>query len=163
MSEDKTGSHGHEGRKATFEKTAGEPTRGLCRDKHEVLIDEPEWIPRMGGEDAHPSPVDYMMTALAACQVSVLSQCLSKARIDDYNIKAEATIDDAGEDDVDENMPDHTANRIRHIDIQLHLEVPAEHEKRASRCLEVYDTGCIVGQSYKAGIDYEPTTHLSTK
>jgi len=163
MSEEKPGSHGHEGRKATFEKKADEPTRGLCRDKHEVLVDEPEWIPRMGGEDAHPSPVDYMMTALTSCQVSVLAPCLSKSRVDDYHITAEATIDDAGEDAVDEKMPDHTANRIRHIDIQIELEVPEEYESRAARCLEVYDTGCIVGQSYRAGIGYEPTTHLTTK
>ena len=157
---DKPGTHGHEGRKAVFEKTAGEATRGVCRDKHEVLVDEPEWIPRVGGKDEHPSPVDYMMTALASCQVSVLAQCFSKARIEDYHITAETTIDEAGEDAVAEEMPGHTANRIRHIDIQLTAEVPTEYESQAERCLEVYDSGCIVGQSYRAGVDYTPTTHL---
>lgn len=162
MSDEKPGSHGHEGRKAKFEKVPGEPTRGVCRDKHEVFSDEPEWIPRLDGKDEYPSPVDYMLTALTACQVSVLAQALAKSRIDDYHIEAEATIVDAGEEEVDEDMPDHTANRIRDIDIQIDLEVPEEHEKRAARCLDVYDTGCIVGQSYRAGIDYEPTTQLTT-
>lgn len=163
MSGQKPGEHGHEGRSATFEKRAGEPTRGVCRDKHEVFVDEPEWIPRMGGQDEYPSPVDHLMTALTACQVSVLAQCLSKARIDDYHIEAETTITDAGEDEVAEEVPEHTANRIRHIDIDLWVEVPESHEHRAAPCLDVYDTGCIVGQSYKAGIQYTPTTHLATR
>lgn len=162
MAQDKPGDHGHQGRKAVFEKKAGKPTRGVCRDKHEVFVDEPEWIPRMDGKDEHPSPVDYMMTALTACQVSVLAQCFGKSRIEDYHITAETTITEAGEDDVDEAMPEHTANRIRHMDVEITVEVPEEYESRASRCLEVYDTGCIVGQSYKAGVQYTPSTNLVT-
>jgi hypothetical protein len=37
------------------------------------------------------------------------------------------------------------------------------YEDRAQRCLDVYDTGCIVGQSLRAGIDYTPETSLETK
>jgi organic hydroperoxide reductase OsmC/OhrA len=52
----------------------------------------------------------------------------------------------------------HHAGRISHISVDLTLEVPGEYESRARRCLDVYDTGCVVGQSYRQGIEYTPST-----
>jgi len=160
MAKQKPGTHGHEGRKAVFQKSAGTPTQGICREKHEVFIDEPEWL-RASEGDEHPSPVDYMMTALTSCQISVLAQCFAKSRVEEYDLEAEATISDAGEGDVADEMPEHTANRIRHVNIDIEVTVPEEYESQAQRCLDVYDSGCIVGQSFKNGIDYTPTTSLS--
>jgi len=149
--------HGH------FEMTSSRPykTIGILhakgRSSHEIVFDEPE--PR--GHDEHPSPVMYFLGSLAACQMAVLASALKKARVDDYHITVEAA-SDRGWGEVADEMPEGTAQRIDHIDIDLTLEVPEEHEARAQRCLEVYDTGCIVGQSLKAGVDYTPRTTLET-
>lgn len=161
MAQQKPGEHGVEGRNATFHKKAGEPTHGRCRDKHDVLIDEPEWSEF--GEDRAPSPVDYLMTAVTSCQVSVLSQSFDKAGIEDYEIDLDATISEVGSESVPDEMPEHTANRIQHIDIDIDVTVPDKYEETAQQCLDVYDQGCIVGQSFRSGIDYTPHTSLGTK
>jgi uncharacterized OsmC-like protein len=130
-------------------------TRALVREKHEVLIDESTELP-FGGDDAHPSAVDLLLTSLTACQVSVLQQCLEKARIEDYHLEAEATVDNAHHETIPDEMPENTARRVEHIVVHLAVTVPDAYESRASRCVEVYDQGCIVGQSFKGGISYTP-------
>lgn len=151
-----------EPRTAQFQKTPGEPLRGVVRDRHEILFDEPEDNEYGDGHDEHPSPVDYMFASLVGCQLSVLSQCLEKARVEGFEITAEARIqpDAMGTDRVPEEMPSHTAKRVRHIEIEITVAVPEAYEPRARRCLEVYDDGCIVGQSFQAGIEYTPETRI---
>ena len=153
-------SHPLEGRSGRFVSSATEPTRGVVRDKHEVHFDEPTFLPVADGNDENPSPVDYLLSSLAGCQVSVLDQCLKKSRVEDYHIEAEATITSAGRGEIPDEMPSNTASRIMDFDIDITLTVPEEHRGRAERCLEVYDIGCIVGQSLRAGIDYTPTTTI---
>lgn len=142
-----------------LEKSGAEPFyEGFARGQHTILGDERDKSPPVGsGEDKHPTPVDYLLWSLAACQAAVLSQCLSKARVEDFTITVEADIKRAGSETVPEEMPSHTQKRVEEIDIDLTLKVPEEVESRASRCLEVYDQGCIVGQSLLAGIEYEPS------
>lgn len=135
--------------------------RGVIRDKHEVFVDEPEWLPHGAGQDAHPSPMDYMNFALTACQVSVLSQCLEKSRVEEFEIDAQGKIDDVIREDVPDEMPENTRTRVNHVTVEIEVEVPEEYENRARRCLEVYDQGCIVGQSYKAGVPYDPETKVT--
>lgn len=123
------------------------------RGKHRVFSDEPEWT-AMPGEDEHPSPGDYLLLSLAACQVSVLDQCLKKNDVDRYEIVCEAEIDRWGMDDsVAEEMPETTGLRIEHVIVEIVLRTTEAYRDRASRCLEVYDEGCVVGQSI--GIDYD--------
>ena len=150
-------SHPLEGRSGHFVSTATEPTRGVVRDRHEVLFDEPTFLPVADGDDEHPSPVDYLLSSLAGCQVSVLDQCLKKARVEEYRIEADATITGAGRGDIPEEMPSNTASRIFSFDVDVTLTVPAAFESRARRCAEVYDVGCIVGQSLREGVEYTPT------
>jgi uncharacterized OsmC-like protein len=136
---------------------------GLIRDKHELRVDEPEWLGEPGaGEDAYPAPVDYMVFGLVACQLEVLDQALRKARIKDFEIEATATVDRVGEDQPAEEMLAHHAGRISHIAVDLSLSVPEEYES-AQRCLDAYDTGCVVGQSFRAGVEYTPSTTLEVK
>lgn len=132
-----------------------------ARGKFDLFADEPDWLPHGAGQDAHPAPMDYMTVALTACQVSVLSQCLAKARVEDFTITAEGAIDSIRKEDVPEEMPGNTRTRVDHMSVDIDVEVPAEYEHRSKRCLEVYDQGCIVGQSYKAGIPYSPTTNVT--
>lgn len=137
---------------------------GTVRGKHDLYADEPTWLEEPGaGNDTHPAPADYLVFGLAACQVEVLDQALRKARIEDYQITVEAEVDRVGEDEPADEMLAHHAGRISHIDVELTLSVPEEFEGRASRCLDVYDTGCVVGQSYRQGIEYTPTTSLETR
>lgn len=134
---------------------------GMVRGKHELYADEPEWLEEPGaGDDSHPAPVDYLVFGLASCQVEILDQAMKKARIEEYHITAEAEVDRVGEDEPADEMLAHHAGRISHITIDLTLEVPEEFESRAQRCLGVYDTGCVVGQSLRKGIEYTPHTSL---
>lgn len=137
---------------------------GSVRDVHELRADEPEWLEEPGaGDDEYPAPVDYVVFGLVSCQVEVLDQALRKARIEDYEIEAEAQVDRVGDDEPADEMLAHHAGRISHIDVDLTLHVPEQDAERAERCLDVYDTGCVVGQSYRRGIDYTPTTTLETR
>jgi len=151
-----------EDRTAHLRKESDDYIRGVLRDKHDIFFDEPEDLPVGAGDDEYPSPVDYLLASLVGCQVSVLNQCLHKSRIEDFTIEADARIppEAVGVDTTAEEMPNHTANRIEHVEISLTVQVPEEYAKRAERCLEVYDEGCIVGRSFKAGINYTPTTSL---
>jgi len=135
---------------------------GTVRGKHQVLVDERDRGPPVGsGQDLHPTPVDYMLSSLVACQVAVLTQCLAKSRVEEFAIEATAEVGRSGTGDVPDEMPENTATRIEHVEVRLELTVPPAFESRASRCLEVYDRGCIVGQSFSAGIDYDSETSLS--
>lgn len=134
---------------------------GLIRGTHELRVDEPEWLePPGAGNDAYPAPVDYMVFGLVACQLEVLFQALEKARVEDFEIEASAEVTEVGEDQPAEEMLAHHAGRISHIDVDLTLKVPERFEDRAQRCLDVYDTGCVVGQSFRAGVDYTPRATL---
>lgn len=134
----------------------------VVRGEHEIRIDEPEWLPMGVGDDEHPAPVDHLVVALVSCQVEVLDQALKRARVDEYDIEAAAEIDDLGMGEPPEGMPANTGQLIEHIDVELTVETAAEYEGRVQRCLDVYDGGCIVGRSYRAGIDYTPRTEVRT-
>lgn len=145
---------------AHFEKSADEVTQGTIRDLFDIKSDEPGWLP--AGDDLHPCPGDFLLTALTTCQVSVLAQCLEKSRVEEYHIEADSAIANKRMDEIPEEMPENTGNRWEHVDVELTLEVPPEYEAQAERCAEVYDNGCVVGQSYRSGIDYTPTVTIET-
>jgi len=137
-----------------------EYARAMLRGKHEVLIDEPPNMEVGAGNDDYPSPVDHLVLSLAACQVSVLSQALERARVEEFDITCDYELDEVGQDDVGDETHASKSVRVRHIAIDITLEVPEEYESRAQRCLDVYDVGCIVGQSLRAGVEYTPETEL---
>ena len=103
-----------------------------------------------------------MVASLVGCQISVLDQCLHRGGIEEFTIEANARIpsDSVRNDETATEMPAHTATRIEHIEIDLTARVDPADASRAERCLEVYDQGCIVGQSFTEGISYTPTTSL---
>jgi len=144
--------------------TAGhdEPyTEATVRRKHTLHSDEPEWLPAGAGDDAHPAPVDYLLTSLASCQVSVLQQCLEANGVAQYAIECGAELDEWGTDDVPAELPANTAYRTEHITVRMDLRTTEAHRDEADRCLTTYDEGCIVGQSLAGGIDYTPVATLS--
>lgn len=133
------------------------------RGKHTLLSDEPEWLPgELAGDDDHPAPVDFLVMSLAACQASVLHQCLERNGVEEYRIDCDAVLDEYYKDgDHPEEMPPHTALRIGHITVTMVLTTTPEYADTADRCLITYDDGCIVGQSLSGGIDYTPLTALN--
>lgn len=137
------------------------PVDGSVRD-HTFGVDDSETLP-YGGEDLAPSAVDYMVAGLAGCQLAVLSQCFRKARINDFEIELAAIPDSWWREEIPEDLPENQVKRIEHIHVDVDVTVPEEYEERAQRCLDVYDQGCIVGQSFRAGIEYTPKTSLSVK
>ncbi|WP_255152295.1 OsmC family protein [Halorarius halobius] len=132
------------------------------REKHTLVSDEPAWLPGVhGGNDDHPAPVDFLVMSLAACQASVLNQCLERNGVEEYRIDCEAVLDEYDRDeDHPEEMPPHTALRVEHITVTMALTTTPEYADAADRCLTTYDEGCIVGQSLAGGIDYTPLTAL---
>lgn len=148
---------------ATLEAGTDDPyTSGRIRDEHEVRYDEPEFLEYGAGNDDFAGPVDNMIASLAACQVSVLKQCFEKARIEDFHIEADVYNNEVDRETIPEEMPSNTAQRIRHLTVDIRLDVPEEDEARARRCAEVYDAGCIVGQSFRVGIEYTPAVEIES-
>lgn len=145
-----------------LQHAAGErPVEGTIRD-HTVLVDDSKTL-EYGGEDLAPSAVDYMVLGLLGCQLSALSQCLRKARIEEYEIDARADLGGWWREDVPEDLPENLVKRVEELEVTLDVTVPGEYEARAQRCLDVYDQGCIVGQSFRAGMEYTPETSLSVR
>lgn len=127
-----------------------ETASARVRDKHDLELDEPPWIPF--GNDTAPCPVDYLVVATAGCQLEVLKQCLEKARVEEYEIQivAERKREHAGE--APEPFPEHTSLRIPEIELELEVETTPEYESRVERCVDVCEEACIVSQSLEAGI-----------
>jgi len=150
---------------ATVTKEPGDEFKhGVLRDKHEILSDEPSWLPVGAGQDAHPVPVDLLMGSLAMCQVSVLDQCLEANGVTDYEIHCEAELDEFSRDaDHPDEMPRHTALRIDHVTLDITVTTTPEFAGQTETCLDVYDEGCIVGQSLAGGIDYTPVTSVELR
>lgn len=135
---------------------------GQIREKHTLRADEPPWLAdEAAGDDSYPAPVDYLMFGLVSCQVEVMDQALKNAGVEDYDIEAQAEIDEMEQGEVADSMYDHTAARVRHIDIDLTVTVPPEQETAARQCLDVYDSGCVVGQSFRTGIEYTATKDIT--
>lgn len=121
------------------------------RDKHELELDEPWWVPV--GNDEAPCPADYLLMATGGCQVEVLKQCLEKARVDTYEIRlhAERERDTSGE--TPEAYPEHTGMRFPRLTFKLEVETTSEFENRVKRCLDVCEDACIVSRSVEDGIE----------
>lgn len=123
---------------------------------HGLYIDEPEHLShsfKKGGRGEAPSAVGYLLTAAMGCQVNSLEQMLHKARVTEYDIDAECTGFTYIEDDV---------KRMQRIDLAIELTVAPDDESRGERCLDVYEKGCVVGETLKRGIDLRIEKSLVT-
>lgn len=138
-----------------------ETAKARVRDKHDLELDEPPWVPF--GNDTAPCPVDYLVVAAAGCQLEVLKQCLEKARVEEYDIRivAERKREHVGE--APEPFPEHTSLRIPELVMDLTVETTPEYESRVERCVDVCEEACIVTQSLDAGITTSITKTLDVE
>lgn len=135
---------------------------GTARDAHDLVSDEPDWLPVGAGNDDHPAPVDYLLSSLAFCQASVLQQTLEANDVETYEINCEATLEEYGmRDDHPEELPHHTAGLVEHVDVSVELTTVAEFRETAEACLARFDEGCIVGNSLAAGVEHTTDAELT--
>lgn len=134
----------------------------VVRDRFELALDEPPWVPV--GEDSAPCPGDYLLVAVAGCQVEVLKQALEKARVEEYDVHlhVERERDESGVGDAPEPFPAHTGLRYAGLSMELTVETTPEFEARVQRCLDACEDACIVGRSVEAGIDMSLERELRT-
>ena len=132
-------------------RSGEEGTSARVRDRHDLAIDEPDWVPI--GDDTAPCPVDYLCVAAAGCQVEVLKQGLEKARVEEYEIRVDFERHTVDPDDAPDAMPGHLSILVEGIDLELTVETTAEYEDRARRVVDVCDDVCIVSRSIQSGVD----------
>lgn len=148
----------HEGFDAVLTATNGEAPKGVFRGIHELRFDEPEYIDV--GEDEHPCPHDYLLATVGGCQLETLKQCLEKASVDEYNIEMEVE-SEKGKVEIVDDMPNTADIRITDIRSDITLEVAAEDEARANRCLDIFEAHCPISQSVEAGISLHTTSDFT--
>lgn len=135
-----------EGPNATM-KASEDRTNYIQVRGHELYTDEPADLShsfKKGGRGEAPSAFDYLLSAVMGCQVNTLEQMLHKARVEEYDVDAECTGFTVTEDDI---------KRVQRIDLSITLVVPEADESRAQRCLDVYEKGCVIGETVKRGVD----------
>lgn len=124
--------------------------RTLNREYNQTMhTDEPPDLGhsfKKGGRGEAPSAFDYLIAAGMGCQINTLEQMLHKARITEYEIEGECT----GFTVQKENI-----KRIQKLELEITLAVPEAKESQARRCLDVYEQGCVVGETLKRGLDFD--------
>lgn len=121
---------------------------------HTMHTDEPPDLGhsfKKGGRGEAPSAFDYLIAAGMGCQVNTLEQMLHKARITEYDIEAECTGYTFTEDNV---------KRVQRLDLRITLTVPEDVESQADRCLDVYEKGCVVGETLKRAVEFDVEKEL---
>lgn len=106
----------------------------------ELITDEP---PPLGG-GAGPNPTALLATALANCLASSLLFCLRKQRIETSAFETTVEVDTA-------RNPEGRM-RITGVRIDLAPEVSAADRERMGRCLELFESFCVVTESVRHGI-----------
>jgi organic hydroperoxide reductase OsmC/OhrA len=120
------------------------------RDLH---TDEPPPL----GEGTGPNPTRLLASAIASCLASSLRFCLEKARIPTQDLVA----------DVELRTVRNAANRLRVGDVTVRLApaVTRDDAARMRRCLDIFESFCIVTESVREGfpVHVEVTPRVANK
>lgn len=97
------------------------------------------------GEAAGPDPLALLSAAVGQCLASSLLFCMRKAHLEPEGLEAEVRATTAR----------NAEGRLRVGGIQVRLlpTVTPEVESRMTRCLEVFESYCLVTESVRAGFD----------
>lgn len=97
------------------------------------------------GEAAGPDPLALLSAAVGQCLASSLLFCMRKAHLEPAGLEAEVRADTV------RNAEGRL--RVGGIHVRLLPTVTPEVEARMRRCLEVFESFCLVTESVRAGID----------
>lgn len=117
---------------------AGSVATTVRAGKHTFIVDEPA---PLAGDDAGASPVEYVLGALAGCQVVVYRLYAQQLGIpfDEIAVTAEADLDAARLLGADENV------RPGFSDVRLHVTLTGEEtQERYEELRQVVDAHCPV-------------------
>jgi uncharacterized OsmC-like protein len=108
-----------------------------------LLTDEPPPL----GEGRGPNPARLLAAAVGNCMSASLKFCLDRSRMDLVEMSVR----------VDGSIVRNERGRFRIASLRVRLEPTlAEADlERISRCLEIFEDFCIVGQSVQQGIEIE--------
>ncbi len=106
----------------------------------ELLTDEMPPI----GEGAGPNPSRLLATAVANCLAASLLFCLQKARVSVEGLEAEVTTE----------LTRNEAGRLRigGMQVKIHPQWNAEAAAKAQRCLDIFESFCVVTESVRHGV-----------
>jgi uncharacterized OsmC-like protein len=108
-----------------------------------LLTDEPPPL----GQGKGPNPACLLAAAVGNCMSASLKFCLDRSRMDLVEMSVR----------VDGSIVRNERGRFRIASLRVRLEPTlAEADlERISRCLEIFEDFCIVGQSVQQGIEIE--------
>lgn len=142
---------------AEFTASDSEHSTGILRDTHDISFDEPEYIDI--GSDEYPSPHDYLIAAVAGCQLSTLKQCLEKSRVERYSIHISANSKKT-DVDIETDLPHNPSVLIDSITTSIEVKAPEEDERRVSRCLNLFEQVCPISNSVRLGIELKTSSEF---
>ena len=99
------------------------------------------------GEGNGPNPARLLAAAVGNCMSASLKFCLARAHIEVHDMKTR----------VEGTIVRNERGRLRIGSMRVVLEpvVPADQIERMTRCMEMFEDFCIVGQSVRQGIPIE--------
>jgi uncharacterized OsmC-like protein len=112
-----------------------------------LTIDEPEPV----GRSAGPNASRVLAAAIGNCLSASLLFCLRRAKADVKGMKAEVSGVVARNEE--------GRWRIREMDVEITPEVSEEHRKQLERCVEVFESFCVVTQSVRQGMPINVRVH----
>jgi len=99
------------------------------------------------GQAAGPNPLALLSAAVGQCLASSLLFCMGKAHLEPQGLEAEVLATTV-------RNPEGRL-RVGGIRVRLMPAVTPEVEARMQRCLEVFESFCLVTESVRAGIDVQ--------
>jgi len=106
----------------------------------ELVTDE---MPPIGGGEG-PSPGMLLQTAIANCLASSLLFCLEKARLEVKDLEAEV--------EAVTGRNEEGRTRIQRVRVRLLPTMGGDGAQRMNRCLEIFESFCLVTESVRQGL-----------
>ncbi len=105
-----------------------------------LVMDEPA---PLGGESG-PNASKVLAATVGNCLCASLLFCLQKSKVDVYGMRA--TVDGVMARNREGRW------RIREMNVEISPEVSEGNRKKLERCIELFESFCIVSQSIEQGI-----------
>ncbi len=113
-----------------------------------LLMDEPEPL----GDGAGPNASRVLAAAIGNCLSASALFCLRRARVDVQQMSTA----------VSASLVRNEEGRLRVGSVRVRIEprIPEADRPRAARCLDIFESYCVVTQSVRTGIDIGVTVDI---